>query len=400
MKLDNVIREPVLNCVQKAFSIIELAKTGHYLNIPYIIGNPGIGKTSILKQIIEKKNKKENDDTYYGMFAITPALVRYEWFTGVPDKKWENNELHTQWSIPEFVSKIRALANKYKWAYIILDDMHLSDASRQQIFFELTSWRSLSGHSIPDNAYFILAGNATSAAGARLQNTAIINRCRYIYAMADTDQWLKNYVLPRGGIHPYIVEFFSQEGNKQYLESPEDSNRNYATPRSWESFGNELKLYKNHDERMLAMMLQGLVDEKAQTAFLNFFNIRKELSIEKFFKEYNNMEIVLPSNAMTTYIYTISIAVEFFYRFISGKNTKEYITKFSKLLDVMANNNKDIVFSILSTLSSIQYTDKKGSVYTGTKIIRKMIVDNYLNDDLCEILKGIQSTVDENILEI
>ena len=210
------------------------------INVPYLVGPPGIGKTKMLSQTI--------NDMGFGFLAFTPGLERLEKFGGIPDMVYmdvaykskdggeekKKQEIHTKWSVPEMISRARVASSKYEKVFILLDDWHLAPAAIQAIGFELFTHKALSGAKVPDNVYFILAGNESSAAGAKTQLSAIINRCTVLYCKPDLEYWIKNYALPNG-LHESGISFFSIAQNAEIFNEAEQTTGQFATPRSWTS---------------------------------------------------------------------------------------------------------------------------------------------------------------------
>ena len=302
-------------------------------NIIYVVSDPGAGKTMMGRDIVTKN----------GGFlkAYSPALERLEKFGGIPDiikvkNSEEEEELHTKWSVPQMITEINELASKHPYVVVMLDDWHLCIDELQQIGFELFTYYSLNGYKVKSNVTFMLAGNETSAAGAKLQLSPIRNRCTLIYAKPNVDYWINNYAQPNN-IHPSAVSFFKDKSNQQYFQEPESTSEQFGSPRSWASASNwlkEIETDKNYSDgdktRLLYSILFGSVSPKAAEKFMQHYEIFRNIDLEKIFK---HGDVTIPTDNIERFCFCSAVNSKFFNLFYIANEKKDINRKieFSKI---------------------------------------------------------------------
>jgi replication-associated recombination protein RarA len=113
------LRIPVGDAIELAMSLSELKRKNIDNNVCYIVGSPGIGKTSIARHKANVTNKE--------FIACSPALETKEKFGGIPDLIWNENKVpFTIWSIPEIIHKANELAKSNENGVVLLiDDFHV-----------------------------------------------------------------------------------------------------------------------------------------------------------------------------------------------------------------------------------------------------------------------------------
>ena len=198
--------------VEQAFRCARMRTENRIHNVPYLVGDPGMGKTAIISYETKKRD--------WGFIPVSLALETKEKFGGIPDifRSAKNNKLETEWSIPELISQANKLSEEKENVVILLDDFHLCEEDIQSIGFELFTYWKLHGHSLRDNIIILLAGNLTSAAGAQATLTPILNRCTLLKVKADFDYWVREFAFPNN-IHPSGISFL-QNNLKNYIFKP------------------------------------------------------------------------------------------------------------------------------------------------------------------------------------
>jgi hypothetical protein len=272
--------------------------------IPVMVGNPGISKTAQLHQMCEKMN--------WGLVPVHLALRPIESLSGLPEIKRFENELHTEWSMPEVISKANELAKEHEKVILFFDDIHLADKSRQAYFFELASERALQGHKLADNVKIVCAGNPTAKAGAKTFLTAIINRFTFIdvgITLKDWQDWaignsnkyadfsanispadvekVKSYK-----IHPLVLGFLI-DGESKLSEG--ENTQPFASPRSWYFMSEWTKIFEllygdtnNWKDDVImdfSNIAKGTIGASISTEFITFIKYTYDIDIEKIMKD-------------------------------------------------------------------------------------------------------------------
>ena len=364
-KNNNFVRQELNlhEAIQHALRSVAMRELGILHNVFYLIGNPGIGKTFMIQDAC--KNMK------LGFIGYEPALERVEKFGGIPDMVWidksdkpnklatlghnnkelMNKELHTIWSVPQIICEIREMAEAFINVVVLFDDWHLCTEDIQQIGFELFSYYQLNGHKIPKNVTFVLAGNESSAAGARVQLSAIRNRSTVLYTKPDVDYWIENFAIPKG-LHEAGVSFFMQTENRALFSEEENINEQFGSPRSWTSLFNHISIMeqikeftdtKNEvDSKHLLAIAQGEVSKDAASKFVSYYKIYRHINVDKIFRD---GEAIIPSDQIERFAFGTAVTSGFYEKFIKAKKKedKEHIAKtFCKIMKKLNEDYKEL----------------------------------------------------------
>ena len=341
---------PLHECISLALDSVEMNKENIEHNVPYIVGPPGGGKSAMIKEYAQRRD--------YNYLGYEPALERVEKFGGIPEivptkvtyGGKTDDELHTKWSVPQMICEIREMSQNGKPTVVLLDDWHLGDQEIQKIGFEMFTHRSLNGHKIPKNASFILAGNQSSAAGARVQMSAIRNRSTMLYSFSDPEFWINNYAIPKR-INTTGIAFFSKTENKGWFHMDESATTQFGSPRSWVSAFNMisnlekkgLKLKSSDFKFKFNAIVEGNVGKEAASAFAHYYFIQREIDTKQIF---DTGKWTLPEKEINIYAYAYAVASEFQDRLISTNKTKDVVT----VDDIKKNKDSLSVCSIFADI--------------------------------------------------
>jgi hypothetical protein len=214
-------------------------------NIPVALwGKPGIGKSSLIKQILnelppitigkEKRewklfdfrlSDKEPSDLGGIPFPIEGARVKF--LVIKPDEEHPENGLPFDSDVP---------------AIVLLDEFDRADLSVQNVALQIILDRRVNGHYLSLNARIILAGNATTDVGTTPLSKAAANRIVHLYITSDGEPALNSYLdyAEKAGVSPILRGFARFKQNVWNGNSTADKNEiqmeemAYATPRSFD----------------------------------------------------------------------------------------------------------------------------------------------------------------------
>jgi hypothetical protein len=279
--------------------------------IPFLQGAPGCGKTALIKSWANKYG--------WNLLSIHFALIPIEEISGLPEQKNVviNDVTYsgTEWTLPEILTKLYQL-NQSKPTILFLDDFHLCSPDHLNLGFEMFTNRAIRGNKLPDNVAFILAGNASSKAGTKSGNSAIINRCSINPVHMDFNYWKKQYAF-KNELNYKILSFLSNEKNKKFFHMEEMTNKPWASPRSWTRFSEILNpleeaLNNNIPYQDLIYFAESHVGAEAASEFTAYYKLYLETEMDKVFDEKKKIEI--PNDMTGQYIYALSAVGEFFNR--------------------------------------------------------------------------------------
>jgi len=342
--------------------------------IPFLQGAPGCGKTALIKFWCKKYG--------WNLLSIHFALIPIEEISGIPNPKEinVNGKIYagTEWTYPEILTKLYLLDQK-KPTILFLDDFHLCSPDHLNLGFEMFTNRAIRGYDLPENVAFILAGNASSKAGTKTGNSAIINRCSINPVFMDFNYWKKSYAVPHG-INYKVLSFLSNEKNRKFFHMDEMTNKPWASPRSWTRFSEVLNpleeaLKNNIPFSDLMYFAESHVGAEAASEFTAYYKLYLETEMDKVFDGKKAIEI--PDDMTGQYIYALSSIGEFFNRLTTAKENKK---DEEKLYDVLAN----IVISIGKKSLSIATVASK-------ELVESSNLNNYMK------FKSALSHIDKEI---
>lgn len=315
---------------------------GKDMAIPYIVGDPGIGKTRFLEYECERLG--------FGFVPFHFSLIPIEEIGGLPVFKkteYESNEINgTEWSLPDIMTKIYDAANKFKKIIIFLDDFHMCSPAHLSLGYEMFTEKKLRGYKFPKNSAFILAGNDSMKSGAKQMFGAIVNRVAMQRVVPNFDQWMIEFAIPTK-VNPKIVSFLKNQVNRGYFIGEESTNEPWPSPRSWSRFSemlNAMEQYMpNVDINKIMYIAYGHVGPKAASEFSAYYDIYSKTEMTDIFDK--KRDIVIPGNNTDMYIYGMAASNEYVNRIIESKT--ESITNTSKS---SSNNIKENAVSIISTI--------------------------------------------------
>lgn len=393
------------------FSLLQpdMRKKGIEGNVPYIVSAPGAGKTKMLQAEIKKRK--------WGHLTYTPGLERVEKFGGIPDfyrpDEKDKMNLHTVWSKPEMICHIDNLAksNNYEHIVVLFDDWHLCPSNIQQIGFELFTHYSLNSHKVPDNVSFVLAGNEKSAAGAKVQMSAIRNRCTMLFAEPDVKYWITNFAIPNK-IHNAGLSFFNYNEYQKYFHEEESTSKQWASPRSWTSAFNKLKYVENlkeegmlkYDQSQLVAMIEGDVGPEATSAFLSYYNIYMNINAKQIFQ---TGKFKIPEKSLMRYAFASACSDEFFDvvnkiyfdKSIKGKKEQEILAQKTEIFSNIMQSLTDANLSELVLMAINQFVDKdenldhqtKSGAYILSSLLTGDLLDDKIITEVQERIKTLRS---------
>jgi hypothetical protein len=334
---------------------------------PYIQGRPGGGKTASMISMCAKYG--------WNLFHLHLPLIPIEDISGLPqfEKIMVNGEMveGTRWTFPEMLSEIYKLTSEVikdpksgkevpKPCIVFLDDMHLASPSHLALGFELFSERKLRTYKIPDNVAFVLAGNASTKAGTKTQNSAVTNRLALYPVHTSYDHWKTEYAYPNG-INDKIMSFLSRDTYKQFFHEDEVVNKAWGSPRSWTYLSNLLNEMENAssngevDQSILSYITNAHVSGSASSQFVSFYHIYSKTQMDKIYDGIKSVKC--PEDELDKYIYMIAAGNEFVNRNLKEKDRNKKTKIMEKLCEItcaISKHNSEIAISGIKSLMDME----------------------------------------------
>lgn len=229
----------------------------HKANIPvFLIGSPGVGKSSIARQYAEENGLEFVDERMSQRDAVD---VR-----GLPEIKDGN----TVWTRPDF------LPSKGK-GILFLDELNSAPPLVQAACYQLILERRIGEHKLGKNWYVMAAGNKqTDRAVVNRMSSALANRFAHVEFDHDLDDWC-TYGLAND-FQTELIAFMRFRPNLLFTFDPQrDTSMAFATPRTWEMVSDVLKANGSLDVSL--DILSGIVGEGAAVELKGFLDIYRKL---------------------------------------------------------------------------------------------------------------------------
>jgi hypothetical protein len=371
-EINDAIQIAIENCMMQIYKVD--------VQIPYLIGSPGGGKTECIHQLT---SKLENCNVLSTHFAITP----YEEHSGIPqfiDFKINGQDtIGTIWSFPAIMKRLYELSEKSNTVIWLLDDMHLCGAVHMALLYELLTERKLRDYYLPENVAIILAGNhGHNKAGSKTMFSAIANRVFMMPVFTSVEGWRENYAI-QNNVHLAIQSFLKNSKYEIFLNEEEQTDTPWGSPRSWTRFANLLNVKeqwskkKALDESDVLYLAQGHVSESAASEFVLYYKLFTKFNIPKIIDEYRIFE--LPESSIDQYALAYALCSHF--------------------------GNVENIKDILIQLANIIYIYIKKAPDLGSIIIREIIDFEKLTNkrnisiNLIKELNNIEPGITNNIVE-
>ena len=231
------------------------------MTIPPILihSSPGVGKSSIVRQVADKLG--------IGFVDVRLAEMESVDIRGLPSVDKDLGVM--KWNAPDFWP--RDPASK---GIIFLDELTSCDKSCQVAAYELILDRKLGDvYKVPNGWYIVSAGNLTTdRAVAMTMSSALSNRFLHVELEADAEQWCKWAFTHE--IHPSVTGFIQYRPENLFNMEKENLERGWPSPRSWDRVSQMCKIYGGN-ENLLRKVVYGLVGPAKGVEFMEFHRLNK-----------------------------------------------------------------------------------------------------------------------------
>jgi hypothetical protein len=226
----------------------------------FVWGNPGVGKSSIIKQIT---NDKDMDFIDLRLSLLDPTDLR-----GIPFFDASNKS--AIWAKPEFLPN----TNSQAYGILFLDEINSAPPTVQAAAYQLILDRKIGEYTLPINYAIVAAGNYESDRGVTYRMpTPLANRFVHFDFELDFSEW-KSWAY-ESKIDARIISFLSYKPQNLFTFDAKAKEKSFATPRSW-SFVNDI-LNSNLQIEFLKDVISGAVGKESSDEFMNFCKIIDKL---------------------------------------------------------------------------------------------------------------------------
>ncbi len=201
-----------MNINQAKETLVKIISAGITTPI-MLLGSPGLGKSSIVKQVCEQLDLQLVD---LRISQLAPTDIR-----GIP----QVTDGIMSFAVPNFYpTKGRGI--------LFLDEFNMATSAVMGICQQLLLDRQVGDYKLPDGWFIVAAGNRKEDGCAVNQIPgAVANRLIHVNVEADLDTWVTNYAVPNN-VDERVIAFLKFREN---LFCKYDKNSlAYPTPRSWD----------------------------------------------------------------------------------------------------------------------------------------------------------------------
>ena len=225
----------------------------------FVWGSPGIGKSSIIKQIAQDKGLEFVD---LRLSLLDPTDLK-----GIPFFDQENNQ--AVWASPNFLPN-----NPQSKGILFLDEINTAPPSVQASAYQLVLDRKVGDYELPKGWSIVAAGNNESDRGVVYRMPPpLANRFVHLNMEVSFEDW-KGWAYD-SGIDASIIAFLHYDSSKLFNFDPSKNQKSFPTPRSWEYVD---KILKSGVEPLLLMdIISGAVGNESATAFMSFRKVMNRL---------------------------------------------------------------------------------------------------------------------------
>ena len=223
----------------------------------FLWGAPGIGKSSIVKQIADERK--------VGFIDLRLALMDPTDLKGIP---FYDKESHTAlWAPPAFLPRDGE-------GILFLDELNAAPPSVQASAYQLILDRKVGEYELPDGWAIVAAGNREGDRGVTYRMPSpLANRFVHFEMEVNADDW--RFWAYKKELDERIIAYISYKSEHLFTFDAKSDTKSFATPRSWEYVHSILK--SKMDETLLLNAVSGAVGKDVAVGFLSFCKVMNRL---------------------------------------------------------------------------------------------------------------------------
>ncbi len=234
----------------------------------FIHGSPGLGKSSLVKQVAEKNNLEIRD--------VRTVLLDACDIKGIPTISGKQGEKVTEWCPPDFLPTSGE-------GILFLDELSQAPQMVQSSCLQLVLDRCIGNYRLPDGWRIVAAGNKQSdKAGSSKIITPLLNRFVHLELDPCSEEWLT--WAEKADINAQIRYYIKWKPAHLMSFDPKISQRSFASPRTWE-YLSKILTKTGHINNSLMHLIEGAIGN-VSAEFTAFLALRDKLpDIERIMKD-------------------------------------------------------------------------------------------------------------------
>ena len=234
--------------------------------VPFIQSSPGLGKSSIVKEIAEE----------YGLKLIDCRLSSME-PTDLVGLPWIQEGKATFNPFDVFPIEKTPIPEGYSGWLLFLDEFNSASRATQAAAYRIVLDREVGQHKLHSHCFVVAAGNRMedNAIVNRL-STAMLSRVVHLNMVVNFDDWRDNFAFPKG-IDERIIAYLSMYPERLLSFDPDKEDTTFASPRTWEFASRLIKANHGVVNNDIIPLLSGAVTMSQATAFVQFCQVYEKL---------------------------------------------------------------------------------------------------------------------------
>ncbi|QOY52409.1 AAA family ATPase [Candidatus Sulfurimonas baltica] len=242
----------------KATSLINTITSLVEQKVPiFLWGAPGIGKSSIVKQVADERG--------ISFIDLRLALMDPTDLKGIP---FYDKESHTAlWAPPAFLPKEGE-------GILFLDELNSAPPSVQASAYQLILDRKVGEYELPDGWAIVAAGNREGDRGVTYRMPSpLANRFVHFEMEVNVEDW--RFWAYSKEVDERIISYISYKSEHLFTFDSKSDVKSFATPRSWEYVNKILK--STISDELLLDTLGGAIGRDVAVSFLSFTKVMNRL---------------------------------------------------------------------------------------------------------------------------
>lgn len=208
--------------------LMNVFRSGH---VPYVASSPGMGKSSMIKQIA-KENKLKLIDIRLAQADITDL-------NGMPFMNQETGKA-SFFPFDMWPTEDMEIPEGYSGWVILLDELSSCSQSVQAAAYKVILDRQVGMHTLHKNVLMVAAGNLTTdKAIVTRMSTALQSRMIHFEVAIDQKGWV-DWANANGMDHR-IISFINFKPDALHKFDPNHNDVTHANPRTWEFMSDIIK---------------------------------------------------------------------------------------------------------------------------------------------------------------
>ena len=225
----------------------------------FVWGAPGIGKSSIVKQIAQIGELEFLD---LRLSLLDPTDLK-----GIPFFNAETKE--GVWAKPSFLP-----SDKDSKGILFLDEINTAPPAVQASAYQLILDRKVGEYELPEGWSIVAAGNRENDRGVVYKMPPpLANRFVHFEMEVDYADW-KTWAY-KAGVESSIIAYLAYDKSMLFTFDAMSNEKSFATPRSWEYVDSIVK--SGIEAELILDSISGAVGREAAVGYLSFKKVMKEL---------------------------------------------------------------------------------------------------------------------------